>query len=950
MPTNDQKETLTLYDAFLSYSRRVDSSVASRLRDELHSLAKPWYRLRAMRVFRDESSLDMNEAIWESIEGAIRRSRYFVLLASPAAAASPWVRRELATWLESDPTGSKLLIVLTDGEIFWDAATVDFDWEKTDALPAVLSEKLACEPRWEDLRRSEAADAAHFRNAAASISARIHGIPKDQLIGEDVRQHGIAMRVSALVASAVAALVIASGIGFYRADQQHHIALSRRLSDQAELSLRDPLTVERGALLALQAWRSSPLPEASASLRHALQLMPTLVSSFQAQGRVYQVAFHPDGNTVLAGAADRDAIEFDANTGREVRRRVTWSRVWCVAYSPDGRLLATGSEDGGARVFRGPKEIASVASRYERTVTGIAFSGDGRRLVSGSADGRAAVLDTDTGRETGCVPKCNSKSSADTFDNDRYGAPVAPPRVGVQVVAISRDGALAAAGKDDGNVILFRSAGGEQVTGIRLLRRPLALAFSPDGGFLAAGGMDDGVRVIDTRSGKEKARLRSGDYVLSLAFSPDGKYLAVGSVDGSTRVYDGRNFVSIWNGYLGDTIASVAFSADSMLLLAGAVDGSIAAYDSESGRLLAGARHQQSVNSVVFSPEGRRFATGSRDGTARIYDFSDADRVFPLRGDSRGSAIGINDELGLIAEQNWNGNLRVWKRQQVKPVASIAVNTWAIGLALSSDGRYLSMAGEDRLARVFEVQTGRVVFSTLNSDHPRDDEDRDDIVRAPRFVPGSPAALSAGFRSGRWEVHLVGLKSSERRRTFASGLEITDLAITPDQNLMAVALWSPSHEGRPSQAEVVVCAIRPTTEGPVATAGVPAVCVVDGTARLPTVRFDQESYITAVAISADGLLVATGDRKQTVRVSNTSTGSLATSVYTAGPVLHVSFGENGSELRVTARLGSHLLTSVQLLRDENVLTKLCAHVTRDLTPEEEANYLAGEKRVASCQK
>ena len=40
------------YDAFVSYSHAADGRLAPALQRGLQSLAKPWYRRRALRVFR----------------------------------------------------------------------------------------------------------------------------------------------------------------------------------------------------------------------------------------------------------------------------------------------------------------------------------------------------------------------------------------------------------------------------------------------------------------------------------------------------------------------------------------------------------------------------------------------------------------------------------------------------------------------------------------------------------------------------------------------------------------------------------------------------------------------------------------------------------------------------------------------------------------------------------
>ena len=89
------------YDAFVSYSHAADGRLAPALQRGLQSLAKPWYRRRALRVFRDQTSLSASPELWSAIEEALSQARYFVLLASPEAAASRWVDQEVRWWREN---------------------------------------------------------------------------------------------------------------------------------------------------------------------------------------------------------------------------------------------------------------------------------------------------------------------------------------------------------------------------------------------------------------------------------------------------------------------------------------------------------------------------------------------------------------------------------------------------------------------------------------------------------------------------------------------------------------------------------------------------------------------------------------------------------------------------------------------------------------------------------
>src|SRR3990172_6746595 len=126
-----------LYKAFMSYSHAADGELAPALQSALHRFAKSWYRLRAMRVFRDKTSLSATPELWPTIEKAMSESEYFLLLASPQAAASRWVQQEVDWWLEHRSV-DKLFILVTDGELIWDRPTGDFDWTKTTALPRDL--------------------------------------------------------------------------------------------------------------------------------------------------------------------------------------------------------------------------------------------------------------------------------------------------------------------------------------------------------------------------------------------------------------------------------------------------------------------------------------------------------------------------------------------------------------------------------------------------------------------------------------------------------------------------------------------------------------------------------------------------------------------------------------------------------------------------------------------
>src|SRR3954468_12491211 len=121
----------------MSYSHAADGRLAPALQSALHRFAKPWYRLRALHVFRDKTTLAVTPSLWGAIQAALDESTFFILLASPEAAASVWVQQEIEHWLKRNPP-QRMLIVLTGGNLEWDRASGGFNAATTTALPETL--------------------------------------------------------------------------------------------------------------------------------------------------------------------------------------------------------------------------------------------------------------------------------------------------------------------------------------------------------------------------------------------------------------------------------------------------------------------------------------------------------------------------------------------------------------------------------------------------------------------------------------------------------------------------------------------------------------------------------------------------------------------------------------------------------------------------------------------
>jgi hypothetical protein len=497
------------YDAFISYSHALDGALARALQRGVEQFAKPWYRPRALRVFRDTTSLSANPDLWSSIEAALASSAWLVLMASPEAARSSWVDREVAWW-RKNKSPQRLLVVLTEGEFAWDDDGGRGDGTSA-ALPPALRGAFVGEPRWVDLRWLRDLDQVdqanpRLRECVADVAAAVREVPKDALVGEHIRQHRRTMRLARSGVTTLAVLLIAALVAAVvavgqrnRAVAAQHTVIARGMVAQADgIRDRDP----RGALrLGVAANQLDPSPLTQASL------MQTLVSSRYRgaltghTGSVEAVAFSPDGHTLATASNDQTVILWDL-TDRTQPRRLGQpltghtNAVDAVAFAPDGHTLATASEDKTVILWdltdrTQPRHLGQPLTGP--AVEAMVFSPDGHTLVTASFDETVILWDL-TNRTQ---PR-------------RLGQPLTGHTGWVGEVAFSPDGHTLAA-SDDQIVILWDLTDRTQP---RRLGQPLTghtgwveeVAFSSDGHTMATASIDKTVILWDLTPFEELRR------------------------------------------------------------------------------------------------------------------------------------------------------------------------------------------------------------------------------------------------------------------------------------------------------------------------------------------------------------------------------------------------------------------------------------------------------------
>ncbi|MEV0199762.1 TIR domain-containing protein [Nonomuraea sp. NPDC050691] len=418
-----------VYDAFISYSRATDAPVAKALRDELHRFIRPWYKMRALRVFLDQASLSANPGLWPSIREALDSSRCFILLASPEAAVSPWPSREIEHWLAGHPVDD-LLLVLTDGRLVW--AGDGFDMARSNAIPAVLRDVYPQEPRWVDLTWARSRDGLDMRDprfgdAVAELAAPLHGRPKEDLTGEDVRQHRLTRRLIVAVSVALAVLAASASAAAVVARRNADEADTRFLAaESGRLAALTPAEragrMDAALVLAAEAWRTAHTAQARGSLlsvtheaMRGIVAFPRIRPGDPVPFSLGTIALAPGGRVVAAShhaeagsaGAPLDGRIYVWTEGRPFARVLRGppgeiSEVRRLAFGPDGRFLAAAGQDGDVRVWDLTTGTArTLATSGSETARPMAVSADHRRVAVQAGAGRVAFTDLLTGEPAG---------------------------------------------------------------------------------------------------------------------------------------------------------------------------------------------------------------------------------------------------------------------------------------------------------------------------------------------------------------------------------------------------------------------------------------------------------------------------------------------------------------------------------------------------------------------
>lgn len=274
--------------------------------------------------------------------------------------------------------------------------------------------------------------------------------------------------------------------------------------------------------------------------------------------------------------------------------------VTCAAFSPDGKCLVTGSMDGTVQVWDWANQRSLQTFKRERSaVSAVSFTADGAALMVAGVAG-VEMRDTDRWK---VLTRFGSKSGS-----------------------ISREGTLLATAdsgpfyyEPPGEVVLWDWRSGQR---LRRFDHPgHSLSLSPDGHRLAVARPSNGVDLFNADTGELLRVCETRKPVWSLSFSPDGRRLLTAGWSSEALVWTlaDESPPRVLSGHR-LTVWSAVFSPDGKLIATTGSDQTVRLWDAANLQMLAALHgHDSEVWCAAFSPDSRLLATGGKDCTAKLW-------------------------------------------------------------------------------------------------------------------------------------------------------------------------------------------------------------------------------------------------------------------------------------------------------------------------------------------
>jgi WD40 repeat protein len=715
------------------------------------------------------------------------------------------------------------------------------------------------------------------------------------------------------------------------AELQGRLALARRLVSQAQvIKNQEGNLLELAVLLTLESMTRFPSLEGDQFLRENLKLLTPRIASLTNQSEVSLVRFTPDEKYLVTVLADDTVQVWDFQTSRKLTTIKPQPHRTAITLSIDGKYISTGAQNGTVEIWNTINGSLISTIKHNGAVRGIAFSPDSTHVASGTAEDQLTVSETNTGHEI-------TKLTTDG---------------GIVSVAFSPDGKFLAAATGWGSINVWDSTTYASVTTMQPEIADVVLTqlvFSPDGKRIASAGFSSvenvtvPAQIWDVSSGHLTASVKSDANIDRIVFSREGKYLAaaggkVATVCGVT----GDKIVSVKHQ---SDVEDLAFSPDGNYLVTGSNDNSAAVWEIPSGREVIRLRHGASVQAVAFSPQGRYVATGSEDKTAAVWTLPPTRKAIKF-GDTPviNSAIFSPDGRYLATgatESEDQDMARIWETNTGRFVTSVKHDHQVY--ASSFYGNYVATASGDRTVRIWELPEGRELRHL----------DHDAEVRAVAFSSDG-RYLATGTSGGGKTVRIWDVGTGSLIKQFDHDSAIESIVFSKDGTRLVssssdntIRVWSVATGQEVMRLQQPIAAVALNADGTLLATGGFDVTVweIASKRNIPVIK-NQTEEVRVLRFSPDGNYLATAGAN-TVRVWELNSGDprevarMPQSDY----VFDVNFGLDGEFLAIAS---GALSVQLEHWRPSDMIAEGCARVSRNLNADEWKKYFGDETYHATC--
>jgi WD40 repeat protein len=557
------------------------------------------------------------------------------------------------------------------------------------------------------------------------------------------------------------------------------------------------------------------------------KLAPKIVVQTGHAEFVRSVAFSPDGTLFASGSNDNTIKLWDVASRRELRTLTGHTdHVLDVRFSADGLLLASLGYDKSVRVW----DVVSGQPLMTINATNGSFAAfcltpDGKSVIT-------ANHTFDSGGGDNLIRFWNVASGKEERTLDAGE--------GIAAIAISRDARVLVMGGVSGAIKLWDlAANKERATLSGHTDEVTSVDISPDGNLAASGSKDSTARLWDLAGGKALRSIKHRDIVNAVAFSPDGKSLATGGWDHTVHFWDVSRGTEIRyvKGHM-EMVWGIAFTPDGKTLASSSSDKSIKLWDVTSGKELdTFAGHVNFVEGLALSNKGRTLVSHDALDSIRVWDLAtgkDMRRIAPrgtehvfermtasdaaFIGGAQGGLITLYDANGVPVKQlkDHDSDLEVLAvspdQKLLASADGAAVKIWNLAtgallttlgahprsLSFSPDARFLACGTINTEVKVFDLASGREVFSKV-------DPDETGWIRVLAFSPDGTTIAAVG---GTGKVRILDAATGAPLRAFGEKTSPA-LAFSADGK----QIWSGGEDGTITQWNVADGAQIRTLDG-----------------------------------------------------------------------------------------------------------------------------------------